>query len=66
MYKDLLEYRDTQGTTCYPALKLAWMKTLKMYVCMVMVHVVKGRQYNSAYTVPHAGAEMESEIDCRW
>jgi hypothetical protein len=34
---------------------------------MVMVHVVKGRQY-SAYTVPHAGAsiaEMESETDSR-
>jgi hypothetical protein len=34
---------------------------------VVMVHVVKGRQY-SAYTVPHAGAsiaEMESETDSR-
>jgi hypothetical protein len=34
---------------------------------VVMVHVVKGRQY-SAYTVLHAGAsiaEMESETDSR-
>jgi hypothetical protein len=31
---------------------------------VVTVHVVKGRQY-SVYTVPHAGADMESETDSR-